>query len=141
MWALPISACGSPHALSPATWPVVTETGTASGITESTGHIWAALARRCGPALVLLEHHPAPETGQGGETLDLVRVGATAVRAGRTCGRLRRRIPAMPGSSRGMAVYGYRIVSRPASASDWCEDEGGHEPKVAWTSAASRTGT
>jgi hypothetical protein len=47
----------------------------------------------------------------------------------------------MPGSSRGMAVYGYRIVSRPASASDWCEDEGGHEPKVAWTSAASRTGT
>lgn len=24
-----------------------------------------------------------------------------------------------------MAVYGYRIVSRPASAFDWCEDEGG----------------
>jgi hypothetical protein len=40
-----------------------------------------------------------------------------------------------------MAVCGYRIVSRPASAFDWCEDEGGHEPKVAWTSAASRTGT
>jgi hypothetical protein len=39
-----------------------------------------------------------------------------------------------------MAGYGYRIVSRPASAFDRCEDEGGHEPKVAWTSAASRTG-
>jgi hypothetical protein len=24
-----------------------------------------------------------------------------------------------------MAVYGYRIISRPASAFDWCEDEGG----------------
>jgi hypothetical protein len=50
--------------------------GAASGITESTEHIWAALARRYGPSLVLLEHHPAPETGEGGETLDLVRVGA-----------------------------------------------------------------
>ncbi len=45
---------------------VVTETGTASGITESTEHIWAALARTYGPSLVLLEHHPAPETGKGG---------------------------------------------------------------------------
>jgi len=26
-------------------------------------------------ALILLEHHPAPETGEGGKTLDLVRVG------------------------------------------------------------------
>jgi hypothetical protein len=44
---------------------VITETGTAAGITESTEHIWIALARRYGPSLVLLEH-PAPETGEGG---------------------------------------------------------------------------
>jgi hypothetical protein len=55
---------------------VVTETGTASGITESTEHIWAVLARRHGPSPVLLEHHPPPQTGAGGETPDLVRVGA-----------------------------------------------------------------
>jgi hypothetical protein len=39
---------------------VVTETGLAS-VTESAGHIRAALARRYGPAVVLLEHHLAPE--------------------------------------------------------------------------------
>jgi hypothetical protein len=55
---------------------VVTETGTAAGITESTEHIWAALAGRYGPSLVLLEHHFAPELSEGMETLDLVRVGA-----------------------------------------------------------------
>jgi hypothetical protein len=29
-----------------------------------------------GPSVVLLEHYPAPEFGEGAETLDLVRVGA-----------------------------------------------------------------
>ena len=71
--ALPTSAGGSPRILSPATWPVVTETGTASGITEPAEHIWAALARRYGPSLVLPEHHPAPQTGERGQILDLVR--------------------------------------------------------------------
>jgi hypothetical protein len=49
---------------------VVTETGSAGEATESAGHIWAELARGYGPSLVLLEHHPAPEAGEGAETLD-----------------------------------------------------------------------
>jgi hypothetical protein len=58
---------------------VVTETGLVASVTESAGHIWAELARRHGPSLVLLEHYPAPEGGEsreGGESLDLVRIGA-----------------------------------------------------------------
>ena len=55
---------------------VVTETGAAAEVTESAGHIWAELADRYGPSLVLLEHHLAPELSEGTETLDLVRVGA-----------------------------------------------------------------
>jgi hypothetical protein len=55
---------------------VVTETGTAASVTESAGRIRALLARRYGPSVVLLEHYPAPEFGEGAETLDLVRVGA-----------------------------------------------------------------
>ena len=47
---------------------VVTETG--SRVAESAAHIRAELARRYGPSLVLLEHHPAPETGEGAETLE-----------------------------------------------------------------------
>ena len=50
---------------------VVTETGGIISVTESAGRIWAGLARRYGPCLVLLEHHPAPESGEGMETLDL----------------------------------------------------------------------
>ena len=34
------------------------------------------LAERYGPSLVLLEHHPVPEAGEGAETLDLARIGA-----------------------------------------------------------------
>lgn len=54
---------------------VVTETGRAASITESAGRIWAVLAGPFGPFLVLLEHYPAPETGEGMEILNLVRVG------------------------------------------------------------------
>ena len=54
----------------------VTETGTAAEVTQSAGHIWAELARKYGASLVLLEHHLAPEAGEGAETLDLVRIGA-----------------------------------------------------------------
>jgi hypothetical protein len=120
---------------------VVTETGTASGITESTERIWTALARSHGPSLVLLEQHPAPETGEGGETLDLVRVGADGSPHWTHAWPTPEENPRRAGLELWMAVCGYRIVSRPASAFDRCEDEGGHEPKVAWTSAASSTGT
>src|SRR5215831_2315213 len=54
---------------------VVTKTGgitsVSNSVTESAGRIWADLARRYGPSLVLLEHHPAPKFGEGVETLDL----------------------------------------------------------------------
>jgi hypothetical protein len=49
---------------------VVTETGAEISVTESAGHIWVALADRYGPPLALLEHCPAPEFGEGMETLD-----------------------------------------------------------------------
>jgi hypothetical protein len=55
---------------------VVTRTGSAAPVTELVRPIWAGLARRYGPSLVLLEHSPAPELGEGMETLDLVRIGA-----------------------------------------------------------------
>jgi hypothetical protein len=55
---------------------VVTQTGPAAPVTESAGQIWAELARRYGPSLALLEHHPAPEAAEGAETLDLARIGA-----------------------------------------------------------------
>jgi hypothetical protein len=61
---------------SPGYLAVVTETGGIVSVTESAGRIRAGLARRYGPSLVLLEHHPAPESGEGVQTLDLVRIGA-----------------------------------------------------------------
>ena len=63
-------------ATAPGYLAVVTETGGIISLTESAGRIWAGLARRYGPSLVLLEHHPAPGSGEGMETLDLVRIGA-----------------------------------------------------------------
>jgi hypothetical protein len=75
-------------------WLAVTETGGLTSVTASAGRIWAGLARRYGPCLVLLEHHPAPESGEGTETLDLVRIGADE----------------------------HQIVGRPASWFDCCDD-------------------
>ena len=65
----------------------MTETGTAASVTESAGRIRALLARRYGPSVVLLEHYPVPEFGEGAETLDLVRVGAMAALC---CAKIRR---------------------------------------------------
>jgi hypothetical protein len=104
---------------------VVTETGLAASATDSAGHIRAELARRYGPSLVLLEHNPAPEWAEGMETLDLVRAGADG------SPRWSRVWPAAEENTRHaglelwMTAYGHQIVSRPASAFDWCEDEGG----------------
>jgi hypothetical protein len=55
---------------------VVTETGRAGSATESAWRIRVVLAERFGSSLMLLEHHLAPEVGEGMETLDLIRVGA-----------------------------------------------------------------
>lgn len=104
---------------------VVTEIGNAGTVTESAGRIWAMLADRYGPALVLLEHHPAPETGEGLETLDLVRVGAVGSSHWTRVWPTPEEHPRHAGLELWMANYGHWIVNKPASAFHWCEDEDG----------------
>ena len=104
---------------------VATETGRAASVTESAGHIWAALARRYGPFLLLLEHHLAPEFGEGMETLDLVRIGADGSPHWSRVWPTPEGNPRHAGLELWMARYGHQIVSKPASAFDWCQDEGG----------------
>ena len=110
---------------SPGYLAVVTETGLAASITESAGRIWAELADRYGPSLVLLEHYLAPESGEGLETLDLVRVGADGSPHWSRVWPTPEENPRHAGLELWMAVCGHQIVSRPASAFDWCQDEGG----------------
>ena len=102
---------------------VVTETSLAASITESAGRIWAGLAGRYGPSLVLLEHNPAPETGEGTETLDLVRIGADGSPHWSRVWSTPEDNPLHGGLELWMATDGHRIVSRPASEFDRCEDE------------------
>ena len=102
---------------------VVTETGDAASVTESAGHIWAELARRFGPSLVLLEHYLAPEFGEGMETLDLVRIGADGSPHWSRLWPTPEENPRHAGLELWMANYGHQIVSRPASWFDRCEDE------------------
>ena len=98
---------------------VVTETGSITSVTESAGQIWADLARRYGPSLVLLEHHPAPGSGEGMETLDLVRAGADASPHWSRVWPTPEENPRHAGLERWMAAYGHQIVGRPASWFDW----------------------
>src|SRR5207247_575322 len=84
-WRYPAGGLGRKHVAHLRVWlttgpepgylAVVTETGLAASVTESARHIRAELARRHGPAVVLLEHHLAPELAEGAQTLDLVRFG------------------------------------------------------------------
>ena len=104
---------------------VVTETGLAASVTESAAHIWAVLADRYGHGLVLLEHCPAPELGEGMETLDLVRVGADGSPHWSRVWPTPEENPRHAGLELWMAAHGHQIVSRPANAFDWCQDEGG----------------
>ena len=94
---------------------VVTETGSAANVTESAGQIWAELALRYEPALVLLEHYPAPEAGEGAETLDLVRIGADGSPNWSRIWPTSEDNPRHAGLELWMAAYGHQIVSRPAS--------------------------
>ena len=102
---------------------VATETGDAAAVTQSTGHIWAELTRRYGPSVMLLEHHLAPETGEGAETLDLVRIGADGSPHWLRVWPTPEENPRHAGLELWMAVHGYQIVSKPASWFEWCEDE------------------
>ena len=109
-------------AASPGYLAVVTETGGIISVAESAGRIRAGLARRYGPCLVLLEHHLAPESGEGMETLDLVRVGADGSphwsRVWPTPEG-----PRHAGLELWMAAYGHQIAGRPASWFDWRDDD------------------
>lgn len=104
---------------------VVTRTGLAASVTESAGHIWAQLARRYGPSLVLLEHNPAPELGEGVETLDLVRIGAAGSPHWARVWPTSEENPRHAGLELWMAAYGYQIVDKPASWFGWCQGEDG----------------
>jgi hypothetical protein len=102
---------------------VVTETRLGASVTESAGHIWAELARRYGPSVVLLEHYPAPELGEGTETLDLVRIGADGSPHWTRVWPTPEDNPRHAGLELWMATDGHRIVSKPASWFDFCQDE------------------
>jgi hypothetical protein len=110
-------------AASPGYLAVVTETGGITSVTESAGRIWAGLARRYGPSLVLLEHHPAPGSGEGLETLDLVRIGADGSPHWSRVWPTPEENPRHAGLELWMAAYGHQIVGRPASWFDWCDDD------------------
>jgi hypothetical protein len=102
---------------------VVAETDGGASVTESAGRIRAELAGRYGSSLVLLDHHPAPEFGEGVETLDLVRVGADGSPHWSCVWPTPEDNPRHGGLELWMAAYGHRIVSSPASEFDRCEDE------------------
>jgi hypothetical protein len=104
---------------------VVTETGSAASVTASAGHIWVELTRTYGPSLVLLEHYPAGEGGEGVETLDLVRIGADGSPHWLRVWPTPQENPRHAGLELWMAAHGHQIVSKPASWFHWCQDEGG----------------
>ena len=96
---------------------VVTEIDFEDSVTESAGRIWAELARRYGPSLVLLEHHPGHELSEDLETLDLVRVVDGEPHWSRIWPTPEDN-PRHAGLEVWMANYGHQIVSRPAGYFD-----------------------
>jgi hypothetical protein len=72
---------------------------------------------------VLLEHHLAPEFGEGVETLDLVRVGVDDSPHWSRVWPTPEDNPRHAGLEVWMANYGHLIVGRPASYFDRCEDD------------------
>jgi hypothetical protein len=93
---------------------VVTETGLSGTVSESAGQIWAELVGSYGSSLVFLEHSPAPETGEGEETLDLVRVGVDGSPRWTRIWPTPEDNPRHAGLELWMATYGHQIVSNPA---------------------------
>jgi len=104
---------------------VVTETGSGASVAEHAGQIWAELARRYGSSLVLLEHHLAPEAGEGADTVDLVRVGADGSPRWLRVWPTSEDNPRHAALELWIAAHGHQIVSKPAGWFDCCEDEDG----------------
>jgi hypothetical protein len=98
---------------------VITETGSAASVTESISHIWAALAHRYGPSIVVLDHHLTPVTEEGAETLDLVRAGADGSPYWLRVWPTAQDHPRHAGLELWMALHGYQIIGKPASWFDW----------------------
>jgi hypothetical protein len=104
---------------------VVTQTAPWASVTESAGQIWAELARRYGPSLVLLEHHPAPQDGEAAEGLDLVRIGADGSPHWLGVWPTAAENPRHAGLELWMAVHGHQVVDKPATWFDSCQDQAG----------------
>jgi hypothetical protein len=102
---------------------VITQTSSAAAVTESAPHIWAALALRYGLSVVLLAYHPTPETEEGAETLDLVRIGADGSLHWLRVWPTPEDNPRHAGLELWMAAHGYQVVSKPATWFGWCPDE------------------
>jgi hypothetical protein len=102
---------------------VITETGPSVSATESAGQIWAELADRYGPSLILLEHSPAPRADGGEETLDLVLIAADGSPRWSRVWPTPEENPRHAELELWMAAHGYQIVGRAASQFDWCQDE------------------
>jgi hypothetical protein len=132
-WRYPVGARGGVAHLrvwltagsEPGHLAVVTETGSGTSVAEHAGQIWAELTRRYRPSLVLLEHHPAPEAGEGAETLDLVRFGADGSPHWLRVWPTPEENPRHAGLELWMAAHGHQIVSKPAGWFDCCEDKDG----------------
>ncbi len=92
---------------------VVTEVGLAASVTESAGHIWAALARRYGPYFVLLEHYLAPSSARAWRPSTWSAPALRAARTGPACGRPRRAIPVTPDWNSGWLLTGTRSSAGP----------------------------
>jgi hypothetical protein len=134
LWRYPIGTAGEGAAhlrvrltagREPGRLAVVTQTGSAASVTESAGQIWAELARRYGPSLVLLEHHPAPEAVEGAETLDLARIGTDGSPHWLAVWPTPQDNPRHAGLELWMAVHGHQIVGKPASWFNSCEHQEG----------------
>jgi hypothetical protein len=96
---------------------VVTETGSAAAVTESAPHIWAALARRYGPSVVLLEHTRHRRRRKARRSLTSSASAPTAARTGSVSGRPRRNTPVTPGLSSGWPVTAIRSSASPRAGS------------------------
>ena len=94
---------------------VVTETGASSPSLNLPGGSGPAWLADTGPASCCPGTTPAPESGEGMETLDLVRIGADGSPHWSRVWPTPEENPRHAGLERWMAAYGHQIVGRPAS--------------------------
>jgi hypothetical protein len=101
---------------------VVTETSLAASVTTAAGYIWAELARRYGPLLVLLEH-TRRQAPQESEHLDLVRIGPDGQPRWTRVWPTGDDNPRHAGLQAWITAYGHQIVNLAANDAGWYHDE------------------